>query len=77
MCGGTKSPHFFLQEVHMGNPFIYDGWFRGNSFPLKYDELKKRGFDSTYVKAGNGLRNSEYIVYKSEQTHTQYLVWMK
>lgn len=68
---------FFLQEVHMGKPFEYEGWYRGNDFKLEYDELKKRGYDSTYVKPGNGLRNSEYIVYKSDQTVTSYLVWMR
>lgn len=68
---------FFLQDVHMGNPYEYNGWYRGNDFRLEYNELKKRGFDSTYVKPGNGLRNSEYIVYKSEQTNTSFLVWMK
>jgi poly [ADP-ribose] polymerase len=68
---------FFLQEVHMGNPFEYKGWYTGNSFRLEYSELKSRGFDSTYVSAGNGLRNSEYIVYNSEQTNSKYLVWLK
>lgn len=75
--GSDNDKIFFIQSVHMGNPYIYEGWFNGNSFPLRYEELKKRGFDSTYVKPGNGLRNSEYIVYRSEQTKTSYLVWMK
>lgn len=66
-----------VYEVHTGNPFIYDGWFRGNSFPLEFDELRKRGFDSTYVKAGNGMLNSEIIAYNEEQYRIKYIIWLK
>jgi poly [ADP-ribose] polymerase len=66
-----------VYEVHTGNPFIYDGWYRGNSFTLNYQELQKRGFDSTYVKAGNGLLNSEIIAYKEEQCRIKYIIWLK
>jgi poly [ADP-ribose] polymerase len=66
-----------VYEVHTGNPFTYDGWYRGNSFSLNYNELHKRGFDSTYVKAGNGLLNSEIIAYKEEQCHVKYIIWLK
>lgn len=52
-----------VYEVHVGKPFIYEGWYRGNSFPLNYKEINSRGFDSTFVKAGNGLLNSEIIAY--------------
>jgi len=64
-------------EVHVGNPYIYNGWYNGNSFILNYDELQKRGFDSTYVKAGNGLLNSEVIVYKETQYSIRYIIWLK
>lgn len=72
---------FFLQRVHMGKPFTYDGWYRdGKSISksqMSYEGLKKLGYDSLYVKPGDGLRNSEYIVYKEEQTYSQYVVWLK
>lgn len=66
-----------VYEVHIGNPFTYDGWFRGNSFPLNYKELSKRGYDSTYVKAGHGLMNSEIIAYNEEQCRIKYIIWLK
>ena len=66
-----------VYEVHTGNPFVYDGWYRGNSFPLDYTNLQQRGFDSTYVKAGNGLLNSEIIAYNEEQCRIKYIIWLK
>lgn len=66
-----------VYEVHTGNPFIYDGWFKGNSFSLTYPELQKRGFDSTFVKAGGGLLNSEIIAYKEEQCRIKYIIHIK
>lgn len=65
-----------VYEVHTGNPFTYDGWFRGNSFPLNYKELSKRGYDSTYVKAGHGLMNSEIIAYNEEQARIKFIIWL-
>ena len=44
---------------------------------MNYQYLKPNGYDSLYVKPGDGLRNSEYIVFNQEQTNTEYLVWMK
>ncbi len=66
-----------VYEVHTGNPFVYDGWYRGNSFTLDYKNLQQRGFDSTYVKAGNGLLNSEIIAYNEEQCRIKYIIWLK
>lgn len=66
-----------VYEVHTGNPFVYDGWFKGNSFSLTYTELQKRGFDSTFVKAGGGLLNSEIIAYKEEQCRIKYIIHIK
>lgn len=66
-----------VYEVHTGNPFVYDGWFRGNSFPLTYKELQKRGYDSTFVKAGHGLMNSEIIAYNEQQNRIKYIIWLK
>ena len=66
-----------VYEVHVGNPFVYNGWFRGNSFPLTYKNLQERGFDSTFVSAGNGLLNSEVIAYKEEQCRPKYLIHLK
>lgn len=66
-----------VYEVHTGNPFTYDGWYRGNSFALTYNELQKRGYDSTFVKAGHGLMNSEIIAYKEPQCRIKYIIWLK
>jgi len=65
-----------VYEVHTGKPYIYDGWYRGNSFVLSYNELSKRGFDSTQVNAGNGLLNSEIIAYKEEQCRLKHIIWL-
>ena len=75
--GGDSDKVILVYEVHTGNPFTYDGWFRGNSFNLNYKELSSRGYDSTYVKAGHGLMNSEIIAYKEEQCRIKYIIWLK
>lgn len=66
-----------VYEVHTGNPFVYDGWYRGNSFTLNYKNLQERGFDSTFVKAGGGLLNTEIIAYKEEQARIKYIIHLK
>ncbi len=66
-----------VYEVHTGNPFVYDGWFKGNSFDLNYKELSSRGYDSTYVKPGSGLQNSEIIAYKEQQNRIKYIIWLQ
>lgn len=75
--GYDKDKVLLVYEVHTGNPFIYDGWYKGNSFSLNYKELQARGFDSTYVKAGGGLLNSEIIAYKEQQNRIKYIIWLK
>lgn len=75
--GYDKDIVLLIYEVHTGNPFKYKGWYTGNSFPLTYAELSKRGFDSTYVAAGNGLLNSEIIAYKEVQSRIRYMIWLK
>lgn len=75
--GGDNDKVILVYEVHTGNPFVYDGWFRGNSFPLTYKELQKRGYDSTFVKAGHGLMNSEIIAYNEQQNRIKYIIWLK
>lgn len=72
---------FFIQSVHMGSPYTYNGWYRdgkdiGRS-EMNYPSLKKKGYDSLFVKAGDGLQNSEYIVYNAQQTVTSYLLWAR
>jgi poly [ADP-ribose] polymerase len=66
-----------VYEVHVGKPFVYDGWFKGNSFALNYKNLKDKGYDSTFVKAGGGLLNTEIIAYKEEQCRIKYIIWLK
>lgn len=75
--GHDNDKILLVYEVHTGNPFVYDGWYRGNSFPLTLKELSSRGYDSTYVKAGNGLLNSEIIAYSEKQNHLKYIIWLK
>lgn len=38
--------------------------------------ISNRDFDSTHVNAGNGLLNSEIIVYKEEQCRLKYIIWL-
>lgn len=64
-------------EVHTGKPFVYDGWYKGNSFTLNYKNLQERGYDSTFVKAGGGLLNTEIIAYKEQQCRIKYIIWYK
>ena len=79
--GSDNDKLFFIQNVHMGNHYTYSGWYRDGKdisrSEMNYADLQKKGYDSLYVKAGDGLLNSEYIVYNTEQTNTEYLVWMK
>ena len=72
---------FFIQSVHMGKPYEYNGWYRDGKdisrSEMNYPSLKKKGYDSLFVKPGDGLQNSEYIVYNAEQTVTSYLLWCR
>ncbi len=75
--GNDKDKVLLVYEVLIGNPFVYSGWYRGNSFPLTEAELLKRGFHSTFVEAGNGLLNSEIIIYNEQQQRLAYLIHIK
>lgn len=79
--GHDSDKIFFIQNVNMGKPYEYSGWYRDGKDlsrdKMNYEALNKMGYDSLYVKPGDGLLNSEYIVYKSEQTTTNFLIWMK
>lgn len=72
---------FFIQNVNMGKPYVYSGWYRDGKdlsrSEMNYAGVRKHGCDSLYVKPGDGLQNSEYIVYNSDQTVTSYLTWWK
>lgn len=75
--GYDRDKVLLVYEVHTGNPFVYDGRYKGNSFSLNYKELTSRGYDSTYVKAGGGLLNSEIIAYNENQNRIKYIIWLK
>jgi poly [ADP-ribose] polymerase len=80
--GYDKDKLFLIQNVHMGNHYTYSGYYRDGKdisrSEMNYKSLRNKGkYDSLYVEAGDGLLNSEYIVYNKEQTNTQFLVWMK
>lgn len=80
-CGHDNDKIFFIQDVHLGKYYTYNGWYRSGKdisrSKMNYKDMKKMGYDSLYVKAGDGLMNSEYIVYNSIQTVTKYLIWFK
>jgi poly [ADP-ribose] polymerase len=75
--GGDNDKILLIYEVHVGNPFVYKGWYDGNDFDLNEQELNKRGYHSTFVEAGNGLLNSEIIVYNENQSRLKYLIHIK
>lgn len=75
--GNDQDKVLLVYEIHVGNPFVYNGWYTGNSFSLNYQNLKERGYDSTYVNAGNGLLNSEIICYKECQQRIKYIIYLK
>ena len=74
--GYDQDQILLIYQVHTGKPFVYEGWYKGNNFTLCYNELQKRGFDSTHVNAGNGLLNSEIIAYKEQQARIRYVIWL-
>lgn len=79
--GSDPDKIFFMQRVHMGNHYTYNGYYRDGKDisrnEMNYSSLKRKGFDSLFVQAGDGLLNSEYIVYNQEQTTTNFLIWLK
>jgi poly [ADP-ribose] polymerase len=75
-AGYDKDRVLLIYEVFTGKPFVYGGWYKGNSFPLCYKELNKRDYNSTYVKAGGGLLNSEIIVYNESQQKLKHIIWL-
>lgn len=79
--GSDNDKIFFIQNVHMGNPYTYSGWYReGKDISrdqMNYNYLNSKGYDSLFVKSGDNLMNSEYIVYDQRQTITEYLIWLK
>jgi poly [ADP-ribose] polymerase len=77
---------FFLQDVHIGKQYSYDGWYEDGkdkvfktTNDLSYKGMQNVGCDSLYVVARRGgrLMNSEYVVYNAPQTTVKYIVWFK
>jgi poly [ADP-ribose] polymerase len=75
--GYTEDRIILVYEVHVGKFYTYNGWYKGSEFELCYKELQKRGYDSLFVKAGNGLLNSEICAYNEEQARIRYIIWLK
>lgn len=75
--GNDRDKVLLVYEVLVGNPFIYKGWYKGNSFPLTEKELLQRGFHSTFVEAGNGLLNTEIVIYNEQQQRLAYVIHIK
>lgn len=74
--GSNKDTFMAIMKFHVGNQYEYNGWNTGNSFSFTYNELKKRGYDSTFVKPGGRLLNNEYVIYNENQTTIAYLLWI-
>ncbi|QMS79470.1 hypothetical protein IIV6-T1_105 [Invertebrate iridescent virus 6] len=73
--GWDNDQILLIYEVHVGNEYIYEGWYNGDrGIKLNYNELLQNGYNSTYVKAGNGLQNSEIISYNEDQSKIKYII---
>lgn len=72
---------FLLNKVHVGKMFTYEGWYRQGKgldrSDMTYNGLKKHDCDSLYVKPGDGLLNSEYIIFNEAQHNFEYILWLK
>lgn len=73
---------FFISNVHLGNYYLYNGWYYNNDGQINrnqmnYKDLKSMGYDSLFVKPGGGLMREEYISYNTDQNVINYLIWMK
>ena len=75
-CSSNDKVIMFF-EVAVGNPYVYKGRFTKNDFPLNSYELQKRNYDSVYVPQGDGMLNSEIIVYNEHQVALKYLIWVE
>lgn len=74
--GSDKDQILFVYEVHVGNVYTYSGWYNGpqGGVTLSLHGLTSKGYDSTYVKPGNGLQNSEIIAYHEHQSRIRYAI---
>jgi len=72
---------FFVEQVHVGKQFVYEGWYRDgkglSNSQMNYPYFKSVGCDSLHVKAGDGLLRDEFIVYNEQQACHGYLIWAK
>lgn len=79
--GWDNDKIFFLNKVHLGDFYTYQGYYRDGKdlsrSEMSYPGLQKRGKDSLYVAPGDGLLNSEYIIFKEDQHKFEYLLWLK
>ena len=63
--GDTSRTFMFLLDMAMGRYYDAKDW--GSGFP-------KKGYDSTWARAGRALRNDEMIVYRLDQVNLTHLV---
>lgn len=68
--GGDETAYLALFKVHVGNQKT----MHTSDSSLCWDKISRGGFDSTYARAGQSLRNNEYIIYRSQQCTINYLV---
>lgn len=68
--GSDNNCFAFLVQMAMGNYYEIQGYGYSNNGVTT-------GFDSTFVKAGNGLYNNEMIVYRTSQVRLTHLVEFK
>lgn len=75
--GSSNEAFMALFEVHLGNSLEVDA-FESWCSRLDETELKKKGnYDSVFAKAGQSLRNNEFIVYNQNQINIKYLVQLR
>lgn len=72
--GNDNRAYLALFDVHVGKQYVVDR-HRSELNQFNWEKLRKYGnYDSLFAKAGISLRNSEFIVYKQDQTTIKYIV---
>lgn len=71
--GNDRTAMLALYEVHVGKQKIVHTSDSG----LNYSRISKEGYHSVWAKAGQSLRNDEFMVYQECQSTIQYLIEIK
>ena len=71
--GRDDVAYLALYRVRVGKQLVVDK-HTSECYKYSYQYLKDKGFDSTYAKAGQSLKNDEFIIYNPAQCTIKYLV---